>query len=210
MANYILSTASEQLLDRMLEHRLNTIPARRLVNALARAGRLGYLPTDVIEESAGERVYPCSASLPPGSSAATGISSSPSFSPPIPAPSAAVSSPHLARGLAPFPVLHSSAPQVSHDAAFRQSPLDPAVNQTFRDLALNQQQQQQQQTQQTLAGPKDKGGRGKKLKERAEFVANKTPCHMCGRGFPDFDAYSYVSLDCFIFFLRSNADLITL
>ncbi|OAA48778.1 hypothetical protein NOR_02028 [Metarhizium rileyi] len=50
LADDILSTASSGFLDRALAQRLETIRARSLVNALAKAERLGYDVKDVVEE----------------------------------------------------------------------------------------------------------------------------------------------------------------
>ncbi|KAF4456825.1 hypothetical protein F53441_1122 [Fusarium austroafricanum] len=63
LADLILPRASTQFLDRALARRLETIPARQLVNALARAERLGYDPQDIIQEH-DERVIPSLHSLP--------------------------------------------------------------------------------------------------------------------------------------------------
>lgn len=57
MAPAILEKCSDQFLDRMLEHRLGTIDARSLINALARAERLGYTNSDVLDDRH-ERVVP--------------------------------------------------------------------------------------------------------------------------------------------------------
>ncbi|KAI0443677.1 hypothetical protein F4803DRAFT_303942 [Xylaria telfairii] len=57
MAPAILEKCSDQFLDRMLEHRLGTIDARSLINALARAERLGYTNSDVLDDRR-ERVVP--------------------------------------------------------------------------------------------------------------------------------------------------------
>lgn len=51
LADRILTKASDSLLDKALEKRLQTIEAKRLINALARAERLGYEPGDVDEEA---------------------------------------------------------------------------------------------------------------------------------------------------------------
>lgn len=67
-ADLILSRASPQFLDRALAHRLETIDARSLVNALSRAERLGYDVQDIVEERAGngpEHVIPSQHGLPP-------------------------------------------------------------------------------------------------------------------------------------------------
>lgn len=62
LSDMILTKASDWFLDRALEKRLHTIDGRHLVNALARAERLGYEAADVVEEKpdgAGpERVIP--------------------------------------------------------------------------------------------------------------------------------------------------------
>lgn len=50
VASHILSKASESFLDAALELRLKSIDAKRLINALARAERLGYEPSDVVDE----------------------------------------------------------------------------------------------------------------------------------------------------------------
>jgi hypothetical protein len=62
VADALLSKCSHKLLDQALARRLETIPARELVNALARAERLGYEVEDIIVEdqsgSGPESVYP--------------------------------------------------------------------------------------------------------------------------------------------------------
>lgn len=61
VADLMLSRVSSQFLDRALAQRLETIDARSLVNALARAERLGYDVQDIVEEKTGreaERVVP--------------------------------------------------------------------------------------------------------------------------------------------------------
>ena len=59
LASVILENASDSFLDQALEKRLRTIEARPLINALANAGRLGYDPSDIIEQdSKSERVIP--------------------------------------------------------------------------------------------------------------------------------------------------------
>ncbi|PSS00658.1 hypothetical protein BD289DRAFT_450233 [Coniella lustricola] len=52
VADLILAKASVAFFDRALERRLKTIEAKKLINALARAERLGYDPSDVEEEVA--------------------------------------------------------------------------------------------------------------------------------------------------------------
>lgn len=51
LAECILSKASVHFLDKALERRLKTIEAKKLINALARAERLGYEPGDVDDEA---------------------------------------------------------------------------------------------------------------------------------------------------------------
>ncbi|KAI1827992.1 hypothetical protein F4861DRAFT_490192 [Xylaria intraflava] len=58
MAPAILEKCSDEFLDRALAQRLKTIDARSLINALARAERLGYENSDVLEEKETERVVP--------------------------------------------------------------------------------------------------------------------------------------------------------
>ena len=50
----ILECATNQFLDLAMVLRLETISARDLVHLLAKAGRLGYRETDVIEDDAGD------------------------------------------------------------------------------------------------------------------------------------------------------------
>lgn len=57
VAEQILSVASNEFLDRCLEKRLLTIEAKPLIQALARAERLGYEPGDIVEADH-ERVIP--------------------------------------------------------------------------------------------------------------------------------------------------------
>ncbi|KAJ4312230.1 hypothetical protein N0V84_010038 [Fusarium piperis] len=68
LVDMILPRVSNQFLDKAFARRLETIPARDLVNALARAERLGYDVRDIIEEKNGEHVIPSlhSISLPRG------------------------------------------------------------------------------------------------------------------------------------------------
>jgi hypothetical protein len=54
----ILAKASDSFLDKCLEKRLLTIEAKPLINALAKAERLGYDPSDVVQEDHHERVIP--------------------------------------------------------------------------------------------------------------------------------------------------------
>lgn len=63
LADLILPLVSTQFLDRALARRLETIPARQLVNSLARAERLGYDAKDIVQEHS-EHVIPSLHSLP--------------------------------------------------------------------------------------------------------------------------------------------------
>jgi hypothetical protein len=58
VADLIISKASDAFLDKCLEKRLLTIEAQPLINALARAERLGYEAGDVVQDSQHERVIP--------------------------------------------------------------------------------------------------------------------------------------------------------
>ncbi|KAK6193425.1 bifunctional uridylate/adenylate kinase [Pestalotiopsis sp. IQ-011] len=53
VADLILDKASEAFFDKALERRLSTIDARSLINALARAERLGYEDNDTLDEKPG-------------------------------------------------------------------------------------------------------------------------------------------------------------
>ena len=57
IADILLEKASNRFLDKALERRLRTIAAKPLINALARAERLGYEHGDIVDED-GERVIP--------------------------------------------------------------------------------------------------------------------------------------------------------
>lgn len=68
VVDLVLSRMSPSFLDRALAQRLETIDARSLVNALARAERLGYDVQDIIEEKTSdkpEHVIPSLTSMPP-------------------------------------------------------------------------------------------------------------------------------------------------
>jgi len=52
----ILESASEQFLDLAVEVRLQTISARELVKLLAKANRLGYQETDIVDDENGARL----------------------------------------------------------------------------------------------------------------------------------------------------------
>ncbi|KAI2784575.1 hypothetical protein F4815DRAFT_453514 [Daldinia loculata] len=55
LANDILEKASDYFLDQALEKRLRSIDARSLINALARAERLGYENSDILDDRKGNR-----------------------------------------------------------------------------------------------------------------------------------------------------------
>ncbi|KAI1428287.1 hypothetical protein F5Y12DRAFT_51685 [Xylaria sp. FL1777] len=61
----LLKKCSDQFLDKALEQRLKTIDARSLINALARAERLGYESSDILEDQP-ERVVPVTQTRNPG------------------------------------------------------------------------------------------------------------------------------------------------
>ncbi|KAM5369895.1 hypothetical protein ACJZ2D_008796 [Fusarium nematophilum] len=63
LTDMILARVSTQFLDKALARRLETIPARQLVNALARAERLGYDVQDIVQDQGGEHVIPSMHSL---------------------------------------------------------------------------------------------------------------------------------------------------
>lgn len=67
LADLILSKASVAFYDRTLEQRLKTIDAKRLINALARAERLGYEVSDVQDEEEDNLEAPASAKVQPPS-----------------------------------------------------------------------------------------------------------------------------------------------
>ncbi|KXX83394.1 hypothetical protein MMYC01_200169 [Madurella mycetomatis] len=77
VADLIISKASDSFLDKCLEKRLLTIEAKPLVNALAKAERLGYDPNDVVQEDQHERAIPQEA-YPGAAAAANGFQSGPS------------------------------------------------------------------------------------------------------------------------------------
>jgi len=106
VAELILEKASSKFLDKFLDARLRTIEAKPLINALARAERLGYEPGDIVEvedeQDRQERVIPQStdpvqthAALPAGFPSA-----------PVPSFPQNVQVPH---SIAPGPTRSSSA-----------------------------------------------------------------------------------------------------
>jgi hypothetical protein len=58
VADLIIAKASDSFLDKCLEKRLLTIEAKPLINALAKAERLGYEPGDIVQDDQHERVIP--------------------------------------------------------------------------------------------------------------------------------------------------------
>ena len=105
VADLMLSKCSSKFLDQALARRLETVPARQLVNALARAERLGYDVEDIVEDKSElgpEHVYP----------------SGPRPVPHLPARSSAAQVPKppgnpLAHAPGARPVVHYPAPQGS-------------------------------------------------------------------------------------------------
>ncbi|KAM7200080.1 hypothetical protein V8F20_005501 [Naviculisporaceae sp. PSN 640] len=68
VADLIINKLSDSFLDKCLAKRLRTIEAKPLINALAKAERLGYEPGDIVEGDQHEHVIPQEAY--PGASAA--------------------------------------------------------------------------------------------------------------------------------------------
>ncbi|KAK4126624.1 hypothetical protein N657DRAFT_662782 [Parathielavia appendiculata] len=81
VADLIISKASDAFLDRCLEKRLLTIEAQPLINALAKAERLGYEAGDMIQGGQNESVIPKEA-YPGAAVAANGFQSGPAQSQP--------------------------------------------------------------------------------------------------------------------------------
>ncbi|KAI0400550.1 hypothetical protein F4802DRAFT_584624 [Xylaria palmicola] len=65
IAPTILKTCSDRFLDKALEQRLATIDATSLINALARAERLGYTNSDVVVGDQQKRVVPTAPMMSP-------------------------------------------------------------------------------------------------------------------------------------------------
>lgn len=80
IAAVLLEKCSDHFLDKALEQRLKTIDARSLINALARAERLGYENSDIIEDRK-EHVMPGVASGNPITSTPSMRSLHPSMAP---------------------------------------------------------------------------------------------------------------------------------
>ncbi|KAI0101594.1 hypothetical protein GGR51DRAFT_529492 [Nemania sp. FL0031] len=76
IASVILEGCSDQFLDRALEKRLTTIDARSLINALARAERLGYESSDILEDRP-EKLAPMAQMHSPGFTQASLIANAP-------------------------------------------------------------------------------------------------------------------------------------
>ncbi|KAF4123404.1 hypothetical protein GMORB2_6105 [Geosmithia morbida] len=88
VTDLILSKASSQFLDKAMEARLKSIDARSLVNALARAERLGYDENDVVRERAPgqpENVIPAAHNFSAPLSLLQGANSQPSVPSNVPA-----------------------------------------------------------------------------------------------------------------------------
>ncbi|KAL2267065.1 hypothetical protein VTJ83DRAFT_4342 [Remersonia thermophila] len=68
IADFLIEKASDRFLDKCMEKRLLTIEAKPLINMLARAKRLGYEPTDIIQDGQ-EHVIP--QAIPPTTTMAT-------------------------------------------------------------------------------------------------------------------------------------------
>ncbi|KAH8742877.1 hypothetical protein F5883DRAFT_667023, partial [Diaporthe sp. PMI_573] len=96
VASRLLSKASDSFLDAALELRLKSIDAKRLINALARAERLGYEPSDVV----GEEADPAAAQPPVRHQLAMHPSSQQPTAQPVPHPQSTqpVSSPGASTG----------------------------------------------------------------------------------------------------------------
>ncbi|SPQ20117.1 006d6eed-1103-44ba-ad19-c6e766c0151a [Thermothielavioides terrestris] len=77
VADHIISKASDSFLDKCLEKRLLTIEAKPLINALAKAERLGYEPGDIVQDDQHERVIPQEA-YPGAATGANGFHAHPS------------------------------------------------------------------------------------------------------------------------------------
>lgn len=83
VADIIVNKASDSFLDKCLAKRLLTIEAKPLINALAKAERLGYESNDVVQDDQHERVIPQEA-YPGAARAANGHQSQPSQPPSAP------------------------------------------------------------------------------------------------------------------------------
>ncbi len=85
IADNIINKASDSFLDKCLEKRLLTIDAKLLVDALARAERLGYDQSDIVQDNQAERVVPQEA-YPGAASAANGFAQAQAAQPAPPPP----------------------------------------------------------------------------------------------------------------------------
>lgn len=75
LTDLILNKASVAFYDKVLEQRLKTIDAKGLINALARAERLGYEPSDVQEDEEASTLH--SQPPPPAADSATAVAPQP-------------------------------------------------------------------------------------------------------------------------------------
>lgn len=81
VADFIVDKVSDSFLDKCLAKRLLTIEAKPLINALAKAERLGYESNDMVQDDQHERVIPQEA-YPGAAAAANGYQSQPPSQPP--------------------------------------------------------------------------------------------------------------------------------
>ncbi|KAI9171522.1 hypothetical protein HJFPF1_01008 [Paramyrothecium foliicola] len=138
-ADLILSKCGSKFLDQALAQRFETISARDLVNALARAERLGYDVEDIVEEkhdSKPEHVYPLG--HPPFQPHVGGPSPFRGTASPVPVPvPASLSAPASTPAAAPASVMRVPPPQAPpqttaqpHEAAWsaRNIPLDASIH----------------------------------------------------------------------------------
>jgi len=97
IADQIIAKASDSFLDKCLEKRLLTIEAKPLINALAKAERLGYDPSDMVQEDQHERVIAREAYPGAGSPATSGYAQQhpPRTAPPPAPPSFTSSNPQM-------------------------------------------------------------------------------------------------------------------
>ncbi|KAK7420467.1 hypothetical protein QQZ08_010383 [Neonectria magnoliae] len=103
VADSLLNKVSSSFLDKALARRFETIPARQLVNALARAERLGYDVQDIVEDKhGGEHVIPSLHSLVVPTVSSQPIQPSPAYS------SSAPSAPGTAHQATPAPTIPQS------------------------------------------------------------------------------------------------------
>lgn len=77
----VVGKAPDSLLDKAIEKRLDSIPARSLLNMLARSERLGYDESDIIPDSGAQSARP----TPPSDRPSYGVRQPGSTEPPGPA-----------------------------------------------------------------------------------------------------------------------------